>query len=98
MIFLLLVPLIIAWAIIQANIVETTGNAPRSRPSLRYQRRKARKMGVDAEDVAIFPRLTPLAGDYQDAKARIAKWNPYLWGAVIVIWAVILAPWHWITG
>ncbi|ETI65719.1 MAG: hypothetical protein COA80_05985 [Leeuwenhoekiella sp.] len=37
------------------------GVAPRSRGSLRYQRRKARRMGVDPHDVPINPR----AGSWQ---------------------------------
>ena len=60
MALLLIVPLIILWAIIQKNIVDTTGHAPRSRASFRYQRRKARKWDMDDEDVPIDPQLTPV--------------------------------------
>lgn len=47
---------VILWAFIQASLNDQ-GIAPRSRGSLRYQRRKARKMGVDLDQVSINPRV-----------------------------------------
>jgi len=47
---------IILWAFIQAGLKDQ-GIAPRSRGSLRYQRRKARKTDVEADQVSINPRV-----------------------------------------
>jgi len=46
---------VIAYMFIQASLMDS-GETPRSRGSLRYQRRKARRLGVDAENVHIDPR------------------------------------------
>lgn len=46
---------VILWAVVQASLKDK-GVPPRTRGSLRYQRRKARKMGAAPEDVEIAPR------------------------------------------
>lgn len=60
MIWLLVVPLIIFWAFLQKQIVDSTGAAPRSRRSFRGQRRKAAKMGMDAQGVPYNLRSIPM--------------------------------------
>lgn len=52
---IVIVGALIAWAFIAAHNRDN-GIAPRSRGSLRYQRRKARRFGIDAADVEISPR------------------------------------------
>ena len=46
---------VIAWLFVQAALADA-GQAPRSRGSLRYQRRKAAKLGLDPADVEVRPR------------------------------------------
>lgn len=46
---------VIAWLFVQAALADA-GQAPRSRGSLRYQRRKAAKLGLDPVDVHVRPR------------------------------------------
>jgi hypothetical protein len=89
MVWLLIVPLIIVWAIIQKSITDTTGQYPRTRGSLRYQRRKARKLSVDAEDVPINPRLVSADEDSRNWIDRNQWWFALV---AIVLWALILWP------
>ena len=46
---------VIAWLFVQAALA-AAGQGPRSRGSLRYQRRKAAKLGLDPADVEVRPR------------------------------------------
>jgi hypothetical protein len=87
MVWLIIIPLIILWAFIQHHIVETTGQAPRARSSLRHQRRKARKMGLDFEEVPYTPRERPLE-PYKFSR----RTNRIFLVLAIVLWAVILLP------
>jgi hypothetical protein len=52
---IVLIICVILWLVIQAHLAKE-GIEPRSRGSLRYQRRKARKLGVDVNDVVVRPR------------------------------------------
>ncbi|WP_395444493.1 hypothetical protein [Caulobacter sp. UC70_42] len=45
---------VIAWLFVQAALADA-GQGPRSRGSLRYQRRKAAKLGLDPADVEVRP-------------------------------------------
>lgn len=94
MIWLLIVPLIILYFWMQSHIVDATGHAPRSRSSLRSQRRKASRMGVDAQDVPYSPRLTPMQNDEQETEGY-PRWKVVLWALTAAIWAILLEPWKW---
>lgn len=87
MVWLLIIPLIILWAIIQNSIIDSTGRYPRSRGSLRYQRRRARKLDLVPEDYPINPRLR------QSEPYRFSrKTNFILLGITIAIWVALLFP------
>lgn len=51
----IILALIILWAFIQSSLNDQ-GVPPRTRGSLRYQRRKVRKLGVAPDDVEITPK------------------------------------------
>lgn len=92
----LVIPLIVLWAMIQKSIVKTTGHGPRSRGSLRYQRRKARKMGVDVDDVPYSPRLTPVEEGWQAGGEWVKRYQWRFGGVAIVLWTALLEPfWKW---
>jgi hypothetical protein len=85
MIWLVLVPLVILWAFVGRHIAETTGSFPRSRGSMRNQRRKATKLGLNPESVAYNPRLTP----YEPLK--IPRWITWSCGAfTLLFWAAVI--------
>jgi len=91
MVVVLIFVLIVLWAIIQANIVETTGQAPRTRSSMRHQRRKASKLGMDPEEVPYTPRDRPLEPFKLSRRA-----NAILLGLTVLIWTLLLFPWDWL--
>jgi hypothetical protein len=70
-IWLLIIPLIVLWAILQKNIVETTGRGPQSRSSLRRQRRAARKLGIDPAALDYQYRSEPV--EYDEIKAKVDR-------------------------
>lgn len=94
MIWLVIVPLIVLWAIIQQNIIKTTGHMPQSRGSLRYQRSKARKQGIDPEIVEISPHLAPV-DDYAEIQRKVNRVGRWLMVPVIAFWVAVLEPWKW---
>jgi hypothetical protein len=56
-----LIGAVILWAFLQRAIVEGTGEASRTRGSLKGQRRKARRMGMEFDGVPYQHRRRPVA-------------------------------------
>lgn len=87
MTFVIVFALLIFWAFIQKAYSDATGEMPRSRGSLRRQRRKARKMGVPDDEVP---------HNYQAHSARPyklpRKTEIVLAVVTLVLWAGLL--WH----
>jgi hypothetical protein len=80
---------VILWAILQ-NAAYRGGIQNRSRGSLRYQRRQARKLGIDPDKLEINSRA-PIADDYDDTKARVNAFaKKWLLIPTILLWAFIL--------
>jgi hypothetical protein len=88
MIWLLIVPLVVFWAILMDRYLTATGNWPQSRRSLRRQRKKARDLGVDPADVPYSAEQSPIY-DYLETKAKLARWNPFFIGATVVLLVLI---------
>lgn len=57
MVIVVIIICVIAWLFIQAAMADQ-GLSPRTRGSLRYQRRKAAKLGLDPSDVTVSARQT----------------------------------------
>lgn len=57
MTIIVIVGCVVLWLFVQASLADA-GTPPRSRGSLRYQRRKARKVGVQPDAVGINPRVS----------------------------------------
>lgn len=91
-----LIALIILWAVIQKNIVETTGRSPQSRSSLRRQRREARKLGIDPQDLHVNFRSKPV--DHDDIKATVDRVGWILLPFVLLVFGyfagALLGWWH----
>ena len=55
MAIVIMIGCVVLWAAIQSSLVNM-GEAPRSRGSLRYLRKKARRLGLDPAAVTVRPR------------------------------------------
>jgi hypothetical protein len=69
MIWLLLLPLLILFFWLQKHYVDQTGENPRSRSSVRRQRREARKSGIAPEALDYNYRFTPASTPF-----RVPRW------------------------
>ena len=81
---------VILWAVI-ANYQYSSGTPIRSRGSLRYQRRKARKLGLSLDETPYETRAEPVS-DYEETKAAVNRWARWLWIPTILLWAALLLP------
>jgi len=89
-IIIILIACVIAWAVIQKSLLDS-GVPPRSRSSLRYQRRKARKLGVNAEDLEINSR-SRIPDGTDEIRERVRVIGRWLWIPTGLIVAAILWP------
>lgn len=87
MVWLLIVPLIILWAFVQKAYVDSTGHSMPTRRAAKYQRRKARTLGMDPEEVPYRPRVQPMEKPKLSRKANIVWWT-----LAAVLWLGILWP------
>jgi hypothetical protein len=81
---------VVLWAILQHHL-NANGVQTRSRGSLRYQRRKARRLGIDVEDVEIAPHNYPVS-DYEAMRQRINKKARRLLIPTLLLWLMLLWP------
>jgi len=79
---------VIVWLFIQAAM-QDQGVQPRSRGSLRYQRRKARRLGLDPEDVPISPR-SGAAPPPEPERSHVGDLaHGLLWGLGLVVLMIV---------
>ncbi|MBY0509214.1 MAG: hypothetical protein K2P94_03590 [Rhodospirillaceae bacterium] len=91
MTLVIIVGCVILWAVIQRHL-NANGIQPRSRGSLRYQRRKARKLSVDVEALEIQTRYVD-AGDLDEIRAKVDRFaRKWLLIPTIIMAAMILWP------
>jgi hypothetical protein len=86
----------VAWVFLHAHM-DDLGIAPRSRGSLRYQRRKARKLGVDPQSVTVNARVPShhVASPYDPAAQKITTVQHLARGLMLVV-VMLMALVFWV--